>query len=404
MYNCLVASNVIREAEMRDLLFQYNPWWEQKYELRSIVDRPKFTIPLEKYIKNKSIILLTGLRRIGKTTLLKLLIKKLITAGTKPGNIFYVSLDDYLLEKKSIIEIISEYRKIHKLPVSHKIYLFLDEIAYKDNFQQQLKNIYDNQNAKIYATSSSSSLLKDKKAFLTGREFLIEIYPLDFEEYLSFRKIDIKQRDRKLQEPYFEDFMKSGGIPEYVLNSEREYIINLVDDIIYKDIISAHNIKSVQLVKDYFMLLMERSGKQASINKIAKILKISSETSKRYLKYFEDTHLIYLMPRYGTTNEKILSPKKVYATDLGLKNLFTNFRDIGSFFENYVYMKLRHKKPGYLYTNGVELDFITEDKILVEAKYNSEMTSKQQKLFSSYPAKKKILIDNIYKLRELDKL
>lgn len=76
---------------------------------------------------------------------------------------------------------------------------------------------------------------------------------------------------------------------------------------------------------------MERSGKQVSINKIASILKISTETSKRYLQYFADTYLIYLIERKGKTNEKLLSPKKVYATDIGIRSFFTGFRDYRKF-------------------------------------------------------------------------
>ncbi|MDL1963833.1 MAG: DUF4143 domain-containing protein [Deltaproteobacteria bacterium] len=80
---------------------------------------------------------------------------------------------------------------------------------------------------------------------------------------------------------------------------------------------------------------MERSGKQLSINKIGKILNISPDTSKRYLSYFESTYLIHLLPRWGKTNQKLLSPKKIYASDLGIKYLFMGERDLGSYFENY---------------------------------------------------------------------
>lgn len=296
---------------MIEALSQYNPWWSGEIPLEGIIPREKYLKKLVSYLDNEQIIFLTGLRRIGKTTLMKLVIKELIeNKGINPNHILYVSLDDYVFKENSILDILEEYRKLHRISVDDKVYLFLDEIIYQKDYYQQLKTIFDRQNTKIYATSSSSIKLKDTKAFLTGRSYLVEINPLDYKEYLYFKNIKIPLKDLKLNEPYFQDYLKSGGIPYYVLKEEREFLIGLVDDIIYKDIISEHGIKNPQIIKDYFLLLMERSGKQLSINKIANILKISVDSSKKYLSYFNDTFLIRLLSRYGTTNEKLLSPKK----------------------------------------------------------------------------------------------
>ncbi len=120
------------------------------------------------------------------------------------------------------------------------------------------------------------------------------------------------------------------------------------------------------------------------------------------MSYFEKTYLIHLISRYGTTNERILSPKKVYVCDLGIKYLFIGERDLGSYFENYIYMNIRNRRDiYYLHQNGVEIDFIPSDKILIESKYNSEMNEGQNKHFKSYPADKRVLI-NVF--RQLDKL
>jgi predicted AAA+ superfamily ATPase len=128
---------------MQDILYQYNPWWEEIVFNEDIKPRERYLSRLIKYLDNKQIIFLTGLRRVGKTTLMKLIIKELIKNSTSPKCILYVSLDDYLFHQNSIIEIINEYRKLHKLKIEEKIYLFLDEVTYKDDFHIQLKNIYD---------------------------------------------------------------------------------------------------------------------------------------------------------------------------------------------------------------------------------------------------------------------
>ena len=390
---------------MKELLYQYNPWWEEAFKNENVKPREKYLIELRKYLDFKQIIILTGLRRVGKTTLMKLIIEEQINKGIEPNHILYVSLDDYLLHKNNIIEIVNEFRQIHKIKIEEKIYLFLDEVTYKEDFHVQLKNIYDSQNTKLFVASSSASMLRDKKASLTGRAITIEIKPLDLEEYLYFNGITIKKRDKQLYKTHFLEYCKVGGLPENVLNPNREYLMNLVDDIIQKDITAFHAIKNHQIVRDYFTLLMERSGKQLSINKIGKILGISPDTSKRYLGFFESTYLIHLLPRWGKTNQQLLSAKKIYASDLGIKHMFMGERDLGSYFENYIYLLLRNKKTlYYLYENTTEIDFITKDKILIESKFYAKLNKKQEKLFNEYPANKKLVIDSVEKLQDLSEI
>jgi len=386
---------------MQEIFYRYNPWWEGNYNPEGLVERELMLSSMKRHLQSRQIVLLTGLRRIGKTTLLKLFIKYLIEReAVTPRHIFYMSLDDYQLSKLTVLELIEEYRRIHKIKFNEKVFLFLDEVVYQKDFEIQLKNVYDSQNAKIYASSSSSSILKSRKSYLTGRNVILEVLPLDFREYLRFKRITIRKSDAHLIDRYFEDFLRDGGIPEYILRSDVEYLKELVDDIIYKDIAAVYGIKNPQILKEFFLLLMERSGKAASINKMAKIIKISPDTAKRYFGMFSDTYLIYPVMRCGKTNERLLSPKKVYAADIGIRTFFTGFRDKGSLFENYVYLKIRHMKPCYVYDEKTEIDFLTEKKELVEVKYNGEMTVKQKILFDRIKSAKKLVIRNISELEK----
>jgi len=386
---------------MEELFYKSNPWWEENYNFTGI-NREKYLIKLEKFLDNKDIVFLTGLRRVGKTSILKDFISLLINVKTiNPKYIFYISLDLIALNHMSITEIIKEYKKIHKISSSKKLYIFLDEVTYKPNYQQELKNIYDLENFKIYASSSSASLLKDKNAFLSGRQRIIEVLPLDFKEYMLFKNIKIKKSDSYLIESYFKEYLNDGGMPEYVLTNDISYIQNLIDNIIYKDIIAYHNIKNESVIKDFFKLLMERSGKQLSLNKIAKILSIGVDSARRYLSYFKNAYLIYTVEKYGKLNEKIKNPKKIYAGDIGIKNVVTGFRDKGAIFENLVFLKIKHLNPNYVYEDGIEIDFLTEDKTLIEVKYNSTLNEKQQKLFDKFKANKKIVIDSAQKFLEI---
>jgi predicted AAA+ superfamily ATPase len=378
---------------MEAVLYKSNPWWEESYVFEGYT-REKYLKVLDTWLENKDIIFLTGLRRVGKTSILKNFIYTLMhIRGVDAKHIFYISLDLYVLDDYSISEILDAYRKAHKLPSQEKIYLFLDEVTSKESYQKELKNFYDLENVKIFASSSSASLLKDKNAYLTGRQRILEVMPLDFYEYLMFKEVVIKKADSHLWESYFEDYMQDGGMPEYVLTSDVTYLQNLIDNIISKDIIAHYHIRNNQVVKDFYKLLMERSGKQLSFNKIASILDISVDSAKRYYYYFEETYLIYGIEKHGKLNEKIKGVNKIYASDVGLRNVITGYRDKGAIYENLVFLKIKDLKPSYLYVDGIEIDFITQNGILLEAKYNSKLNDKQKKLFDAFDAKEKHVIN-----------
>ncbi len=389
---------------METLLYRFNPWWESD-NWPNFIQREGYLKNLLSLLDTRDIILLTGLRRTGKTTLMKMAIQALIRDyGIKPSYIFYCSLDYYGLEHYSIMEIVEEFLKLQKISTSEKTFLFLDEVAYKEDFSLQLKNLYDTFNVKVYASSSSASVLKDKKALLTGRERIIEILPLDFHEFMRFKNLSIKKADRHLLESAFLEYMETGGMPEYVLTGDPEYIKQLVDDIIYKDIISRHKIKDETAVRDFFCLLMERAGKQLTLNKISKILGMSVDTARRFLNYFSSTYIIYTVERCGKLNERLKAPKKVYAGDIGIRNAVTGMRDLGAIFENLVFFAIKHKRPCYLLKDGVEIDFFTEDRWLIEAKYGQKLNQKQTKLFESMDAKGRVVVDSLEGLQRLYKL
>ena len=386
---------------LESLFYQYNPWWEEAFSIASVVEREALFTMLYPFMETPDVLILTGLRRVGKTTAIKCLIHYLIkTLNINPQCCLYISMDDYQLTGMSLMDVLDRYRQLMRLSVKQKIYLFFDEITYVKDFQRQLKNLYDKGNMKCVVSSSSTSVLKDESAYLTGRKRMIEINPLDFNEYLMFKKIHIHKADKSLLESYFVDYMKTGGMPEYVLREEREYLVNLIDDIIMKDIVAHYGIRHSSMMKEFFALLMERAGKQVSLNKLANILKISPDTAKRYLSMFEATYLIHLVPRDGKTNETLLSAKKVYATDVGMRNITVGFRDKGAIFENIVFMKIKNRHPRYVLTDGQEIDFLV-DNTLIEVKYHREMEGKQLAAFNAYDAKNKIMINNYFDLEKI---
>jgi len=177
--------------------------------------------------------------------------------------------------------------------------------------------------------------------------------------------------------------MKSGGMPEYVLTEDVEYLNQLLQTIISKDVIIPHRISDERVIKDLLKLLCERVGKKISYNKIAKILGISLDSVRRYISYLEEVYLFYTVDRCGKTNERITAPKKIYVGDVGFKNIITGFRDTGSIYENLVFLKIKHENPCYVYIDKTELDF-KFNKNIIEAKYNSPLPENQKALLSKF--------------------
>jgi predicted AAA+ superfamily ATPase len=389
---------------LKKLLFQYNPWWEKELNFINAYKRDSILNQFKNEMDKNNIVLITGLRRIGKTTLMKLFIKHLIQeTKISPELIFYVSLDDYLLDKYSIIEIIEMYRKIHGLERNKKIFVFLDEISYKEKYTIQLKNLYDKENIKIFASSSSASVLNDTSALLTGREKIIKISPFFYNEYLGLKGIKIKESDGYLNEHYFEKYLLTGGFPEYILTNDISYINSLVDDILKKDIVLKRGLRDFELIKDFFLLLVNHSCGILSIYKIANTLKISTETAQRYFNYFLEVFLINRLRRCGKLNKRINSPSKIYMEDIGIRQVFSEGTRIGKQFENYAYLMIKSHNLCYIYENSIEIDFLIDKNYLVEIKYNDELKKNQKELFKKTNANKKMIIKNLEDLIKLKK-
>lgn len=379
---------------MKEQLEELNPWWNNPNHKFDFIKRKKYLDNLEKQFTRKDVVVLTGLRRVGKTTILKSLISNLIKKRTDPKKIFFISLDMLYFSDYSIQEIILEYKKNNKIPHGEKVYLFLDEITYKKNFNQELKNLYDLGNYKIFASSSSASVLKDNKAFLTGRSKYIEIHPLDFEEFLLFNNKNLKETNHHILEKLFEEYMETGGMPEYVLTKDPQYLSELAEVIISKDIIARKNLKNNKAIFDLYRLLCERVGKQISYNRLAKILNIDNETVTRYVSYFLDTYLFDIIEIKGKLNEKLKSNKKIYCVDIGLRNVVTGIRDLGAIYENLVFNKIKENNPSFVYKNGIEIDFCFNS-TLIEAKFNQELEGKQKELFDNLEFKTKIVAKGV---------
>ena len=212
------------DYKIEDVFTEWNPWWSEKWKI-SFIERREINTILP-WIQRKEILCFLGVRRCGKTTMMHIIINKLINDGVDSKNILFIKSDDDRVKKENLINnTIEKYKEL--LNPKGKIYLFIDEVQDVDNSESILKRIYDlEKNTKIFISGSNSSLLKnDVMSKLAGRIAYFEIYPFDFKELLKTRitinnKLSIITQKDKIKHNLI-DFLESGGFPEVVL--EKKY-------------------------------------------------------------------------------------------------------------------------------------------------------------------------------------
>ncbi|MCK5559957.1 MAG: ATP-binding protein, partial [Thermoplasmata archaeon] len=287
---------------MEDLLYRFNPWWDGTFESPGI-PRDDYLSRLLKLKNRKDIILITGLRRVGKTTLMHQLIHKLLEA-VDSKHIFYVSLDNIALKDRSILEIVDIFRRINELKHDEFVYLFLDEVHFKKDYELQLKNLYDMGNVKIYASGSSSLDIIMKSPYLTGRQRIVRMAPLNFIEFLKFTSREIGKADQHLFPAAAEDYIRTGGMPEYVLTKDLNILQSIIYSILYRDIAGRYEIRNRESLFDILALLAQSVGSPMSLRKISRVLGIPIETVNRTLELFVEANLIHLVEREGKLSER----------------------------------------------------------------------------------------------------
>jgi hypothetical protein len=372
---------------MEDIYYMFNPWWEKK-KFNTGIKRKDYLKQINNSFKRKQINVILGGRRVGKTTFIKQLIEKCINNSINPKSILYLSLDHPRLYKIPLSEHLKYFRKLFMHSRKKKLYLFLDEIHENINWESELKGIYDLENVKIVISGSTSELLNSQGGKLTGRQIVMKIYPLDFKEYIEFIGQKPDKTENYKYEKLLENYFKCGGYPENVLNHSDEYLNNLLEDIIARDIVKLYNIRNPNILKDLFVLISSSIGTKVSYNRLSNVLGLSVDAVKEYINYFESAFLLTRIEKWTTSNkEKIYSNKKIYLNDIAFKTLITGPGDLGFKLENvfFNYLFRNGLKPGYFNQENKEIDFVFKHKNKVnvyETKYITDFNFDDKKFAS----------------------
>jgi len=295
-----------------------NIWWTRDFHISDYKDRNIYQ-EIKRFMKTRQIVAITGLRRVGKTTMMFKFIKEYLATGFSKQNIFYFSFDDY--SSVRISEIIDVYKKLVNKDLRSENYLFVfDEIQKIKNWEEQLKRIYDLYPKVKFLISGSESLFIRRKSreSLAGRIFEFKLNPLNFKEYLDFKnkKFDnlALYKDEILKE--FNNFLMCNGFPE-LIDKEPEIIKKyiregVIDKILYHDMSEVFEVKNVGIIRKIFDIIYNNPGQIIELQQFAGEVGITRHLLSEYLEYLEESFLIKKLYNYSRNARKTQRRLKKY--------------------------------------------------------------------------------------------
>ena len=338
-----------------------------------MIKRNLYLEEIKKYINKPIIKVITGMRRSGKSMILKLIQEELQNIGIVKENIIYMNFEsltfmdikDFEALYKHIIEKTSDKKG--------KIYILLDEIQEVKGWEKAINSFLVDLDVDIYITGSNANLLSSELAtYIAGRYVEIKIYPLSFQEYIDFVSENNKENPLSLDE-YFTQYLNFGGLPGiHIFNYNKEeiyqYLVDVYNSILLRDVIARNNIRDIELLERVVLYIMDNIGNTFSAKNISDFLrnqgrKLSVETIYNYLKALENAFIISKVQRYDIKGKNILeTQEKYYLSDLGFRHAKLGYQsnDISGYLENIVFLELlrRKYKVNIGKQNNKEIDFV----------------------------------------------
>ncbi len=364
---------------IKDVLQDSNPWWKEEFTVefkdRDIYEKIKKFLPLPQMIA------FTGLRRVGKTTLMFKIVEDYIRNGFDPRNIIYFSFDEFRATEIRVV--MKEYEALLEKDFKKGNYLLLlDEIQKLTNWEDQLKRIYDtfSKNVKIVVTGSESLLIRNtSKETLAGRLLDFKVETLSFKEFLFFRGVKFEPiglYEKELNR-LFNEFVVTLGFPELVDIKDKSIIKkyvkeSIVEKIFYIDIPRLFKISDASVLEPLLNIFMEEPGQLLELSDLAQELKISRQTLSNYLTYLEESFLLRKLYNFSKNRRKVERKlKKYYPTLISVDLLFKD--DDLSKSRVFEWFMVNQLKPEFFWRDPYkkEVDIVlVDDKISpIEVKY-----------------------------------
>jgi len=310
------------------------------------------------------VIILAGIRRCGKSTLLLQLMQSRTAycyVNFEDERLLSFRAEDFSVLDEVLIEVYGPSGTY-----------FFDEVQNVEKFETFVRRLQDS-GKKVVITGSNASLLsKEFGTRLTGRYKLFDVYPFSFSEFLRFRKIAVCRESLYVAEEKvnliraFGQYVESGGMPEYLRNNDPEYLKTLYDNILYRDIIARYSIRRQRLVRELVGILASTVTLPFTYNSLKKSLGLMNAiTVKEYISYLSGAYLFFELLRFDNSVKKQLgAPRKIYCIDTALcvQNGFSLSPDRGRLLENIVFIELKRRGSEIFYfAKGRECDFVLKD-------------------------------------------
>jgi len=365
--------------KLKELLIEYK---ERFLIERSDLIRREIQDRIESFVKYKEVIMITGTRRGGKSSLMKLICDDLIKKYKVPAsNILYLNFEDErFIEFNSgdFAKIYELYLQINK-PTGRK-YFFLDEIQNVPGWERWVNRLYENENIKIFITGSNASLLRSEvSTALTGRNRVITNFPFSFREFLVYKSYRLEENDfyqtekRAIIKGFFQKYLKLGGYPEIVKINDSTLLEQYFKDIIYRDILPRYSVKKIKEIRELCLFLASNLGSIHSYNKLLSLIGVKSiNTVKNYLEILEEVFLFFQINLFDySIKRQIYNPSKIYIIDTALGNSisFKFSENIGHIYENLVFLELKRRNKEIYYwksKKGKEVDFLIKRGLDIE--------------------------------------
>lgn len=343
--------------------------------------REKYMSKIRPFINQPIIKVLTGIRRSGKSVMLELIQNELINHGMDKKYFMSINLESKKNQFENTVDGIYEHVKRFVEKSNKKVYLFFDEIQEIEDWETLINAVMIDFDTDIYITGSNAKLLSGELAtYLAGRYIEIKIYPFSYIEILDLFPTKNKQE-------IFQIYLVRGGMPflyQFPIDdrSAMQYLNDIYDSIILKDIATRNKVRDIELLKRMIQFFIANIGNTFSASNISKYLKselrsVSTETIYNYIEYCKTACFLHLVQREDLLGKKILQfQEKIYIADHGIREAVygNNMRDINQTLENIVYMELLSR--GYDVRIGKnlnnEVDFVAEEgnsRIYVQVSY-----------------------------------
>lgn len=367
--------------------------------LKSMILRPAYIEGIRTFINKPQIKILTGIRRSGKSTVLRLLKEELLANGIVEEQLISINFESFayseLLQAKELYQYIKD-----KIQAPRKYYLLLDEIQEVEEWEKAVNSFLVDFDADIYLTGSNSHLLSSELAtYLAGRYVEIPIYTLSYREFLDFREnYFVKEQNTG---NLFLRYLRMGGFPvihiaDYTEDSAYKVVYDIYSSVILRDTVQRYKIRDVELLERVIKYAFDNIGNTFSGKNVADYFKsqqrkVDINTVYNYLNALEGAFILYRVPRYDIKGKEILkTQEKFYVSDISIVYATMGQRDrmIGGILENVVFLEL--KRRGYNVYVGklenTEIDFIAEkhgNKMYVQVAYKLDNEQTVTREFSN---------------------